>query len=143
MQALDTLGRSKPMLVQTWAWLIGMTDAADPQLLDRARSFARPPSLEVRGARLEAGSHVPERRAIRLIVEKSPIHVTLEPSGPCIDPVFELVGAPAGRLTVTLRGRRLDENEYAWDGQTLWLNASLSESAPLVLELEPDERPPR
>ncbi len=42
---LDTLGRSRPMIVRRWAWLIGTSDAADGRLVDWAKSFATPPSL--------------------------------------------------------------------------------------------------
>ena len=48
---LDTLGRSRPMTVRTWAWLIGMSDESDARLVERAKSFATPPALELRGAR--------------------------------------------------------------------------------------------
>ena len=36
---IDTLGRSKPMQVQTWVWLIGMSDAGDSRLLEWAAQF--------------------------------------------------------------------------------------------------------
>ena len=39
LETLDTLGRSKPMLVQTWVWLIGMSDADDARLLQWAAQF--------------------------------------------------------------------------------------------------------
>ena len=54
------------MTVRRWAWLIGMSDASDGRLRDRARSFATPLRFELEGARLEFDSYVPERRAIRL-----------------------------------------------------------------------------
>src|SRR6185312_15827078 len=44
VNTVDTLGRSKPMVVREWAWLIGMTDAPEAALLVRARSFAKPPT---------------------------------------------------------------------------------------------------
>ena len=47
---VDTLGRSKPMQVQTWVWLIGMSDAGDARLLEWAHSFSTPPSVELKGA---------------------------------------------------------------------------------------------
>ena len=50
---LDTLGRSRLMTVRRWAWLIGMSDAADARLVDWAESFATPPSLDLQGARLD------------------------------------------------------------------------------------------
>ena len=95
LETLDTLGRSKPMIVQTWAWLIGMSDADDARLLRWAASFAKPPALELDGARLEAGSYVPERRAIRLIVESDAVTIGIKPDVACVNPVFELSGAAA------------------------------------------------
>ena len=53
-ETVDTLGRSKPMQVQTWAWLIGMSDASDQRLLQWARSFSAPPSLKLQGAQARA-----------------------------------------------------------------------------------------
>ncbi len=63
VETSDTLGRTKSMLVQTWVWLIGMSDADDARLLQWAHSFAQPPPLELDGARLEADSYIPQRRA--------------------------------------------------------------------------------
>jgi hypothetical protein len=133
MEALDTLGRSKPMLVQTWVWLIGMTGAGDDQLLQWARSFSTPPSLEVEGARLEANSYVPERRAIRLVVERPTVSIRIKPAGPCVNPVFELLAAPKVLSRVELAGRVLDPMQYAWDGQTLWISATVARDTKLQL----------
>ena len=155
---LDTLGRSRPMTVRRWAWLIGMSDAADARLVAWAKSFATPPSLDVRGARVDAPGYVPERRAIRLNVlarswegeppdepRRNParteprhpeitqdrlevsshdIQITIKPGPVCINPVFELMHAPRGEMHLTLAGRPLDGNRYAWDGRTLWLDAT-------------------
>ena len=64
---LDTLGRSRPMTVRTWAWLIGMSGETDARLVERAKSFATPLALELRGARVGFDGYAPERRAIRLV----------------------------------------------------------------------------
>jgi hypothetical protein len=134
VETLDTLGRSKPMLLQTWVWLIGMSDADDARLLEWAQSFAHPPSLELQGARLEAQSYIPERRAIRLIVEDSRVTMTIKPAPRCVNPVFELAGAPGPLTGVHLAGRPLGANDYAWDGKTLWIGATLIQNTPLRLE---------
>lgn len=134
VETLDTLGRSKPMLVQTWAWLIGMSDADDARLLAWARSFAHPPSLELQGARLEAESYLPERRAMRLVVEAPRIGMTIKPAPPCVNPVFELAGAPGALMSVRLGGRALGAKDYAWDGKTLWINATLMRDTRVQLE---------
>jgi len=133
VETLDTLGRSKPMVVQTWAWLIGTTDAADERLLEWARSFATPPALDVQGARLEAESYVPERRAIRLVVESPTVTITVKPTTACVHPVFELAAAPKRLTQVDLGGRPLATTEYAWDGRTLWLNNTLREETTVRL----------
>ena len=93
-EMLDTLGRSKPMVRQTWAWLIGMSDADDERLLQWARSFSAPPSLNLQGARLDAESYVPERRALRLVVEDRTVVIEVKPREVCVNPVFELTNAP-------------------------------------------------
>jgi hypothetical protein len=132
--AVDTLGRSKPMAFQRWVWLIGMTADSDARLLAWARSFTRPPSLEVKGARLEAQSYVPERRALRLVVQDKTVTVAFNPIIPCVNPVLELAGAPATLARITLGGRALGAGDYAWDGKTLWLNATIE--GPQELQLE-------
>jgi hypothetical protein len=133
VETLDTLGRARPMILQTWAWLIGTSEAGDARLVEWARSFAKPPALEVQGARLEADSYVPERRAMRLVVEGPTVSITIKPATPCVHPVFELDAAPKILARVELDGRLLSTNEYAWDGRTLWLNATVAKDAVLRL----------
>ncbi len=125
-QMIDTLGRSKPMQVQTWAWLIGMSDAADKRLLEWAQSFSAPPSLKLQGARLGSEPYSPERRAIRLVVEEKTVTIGITPVGTCVNPVFELSQAPKRLVRVELAARPLDAKEYAWDGKTLWTRATLN-----------------
>jgi len=134
LETLDTLGRSKPMLLQTWVWLIGMSDADDARLVEWAQSFSHPPVLELNGARLEAESYIPERRAIRLMVEEKSVTMTIKPAPRCVNPVFELAGAPGPLTGVQLAGRNLGTNDYAWDGKTLWIGATLVQNTPLRLE---------
>jgi hypothetical protein len=134
VETLDTLGRCKPMSVQTWVWLIGMSDAGDACLLDRAHSFSNPPSVELHGVRLDPEPYSPERRAVRLIVEDRTVTITIKPAKVCVNPVFELSDAPKKLTRVRLAGRLLDAKEYAWDGKTLWLNATIVSAVPLQLE---------
>jgi hypothetical protein len=133
VDTLDTLGHEKPMVVQTWAWLIGTTDAGDERLLEWAASFARPPTLEVQGARLEAESYVSERRAMRLVVEAPIVTITVKPTTACVHPVFELDHSLNTLSTVELAGRQLDSTEYAWDGHLLWLNSTLRDETSITL----------
>jgi hypothetical protein len=122
---LDTLGRSRPMELRTWVWLIGMTGAADQALLDRAKSFAGPPSVALSGARPDFESYMQERRAIRIVPLERDVRVTFRSGFPCVNPVFEWIGAPAGRIQVWLGDRVLDAARFAWDGRTLWLDATI------------------
>jgi hypothetical protein len=131
VQTLDTLGRSKPMRVQTWAWLIGLTDATDARLLEWARSFSSPPTLHLTGARLETESFAPERRAIRVVAEAPKITLKLQPAYVCANPVFEFRNAPARVLHVMLDESILARDNWAWDGKTLWLNVTLHQPATL------------
>jgi hypothetical protein len=126
----DALGRRKPMLVQTWAWLVGMSDADDARLLQWAHSFSTPPSVEVQGARLDAEPYVP----IRLIVTEKTVMLALKPNVPCVNPVFELLDAPKTLRRVLLAGHLLNAKEYAWDGKTLWLRATMDR--PVALRIE-------
>lgn len=140
--AVDTLGRSRTMLLQRWVWLIGMTDASDATLLDWARSFASPPSLELTGARFDLPSYAPERRAIRLVIERPEVVVRIKPAVGCMHPVFELRNAPAKPVRLTLAGRSLGESDYAWDGTTLWLNTRIDVPTELRVQFDPTPTAP-
>jgi len=138
---LDTLGRSQSMVIQTWVWLIGMSDADDARLLQWAHSFAEPPSVRVVGGRLEAESYLPERRAIRLVPESDTITMHIQPGRVCVNPVLELDGAPRVLRRVLLADCPLTPGQFAWDGRVLWIDATVTEETPVRLELAAD--PPR
>jgi hypothetical protein len=121
----DALGVTRKMQVEKWAWLIGLSDADDARLLEWSRSFATPPQIQAEGARLQSPSYNTERRATQLTVEKPIVTLTLTPTTPCVHPVFELQGAPKTLSRVELDGRELSAADYAWDGRTLWLNATI------------------
>jgi len=142
IETQDGLGRLKTMKVQTWAWLIGMADASDVALAQWAQSFAQPPSMELRGARQDSEPYAPERRALHLAVGDRSVSITVRPAGWCMNPVFELQGAPESLLSVELDGRALDRKQYAWDGATLWLNAELNRPTPIRLEFGEEKRGP-
>lgn len=134
LHSIDTLGQSKLMNVQRWVWLIGANEDSDERLLDWASSFGKPPSVEVKGARLDPQSYSTERRAIRIIVDEKTVELVLKPALRCVNPVFELLKAPPVVTSVRLADRVLASHEYAWDGKTLWLNATLREATPLRIE---------
>jgi hypothetical protein len=134
---IDALGRSRAMTTRRWAWLIGMTGADDETLLRWARSYARPPSIEAIGARLDPAAYVPERRALRLHVLGPSVTIRLKPEPVCVNPVFELDGAPRGGLTIRRDGRSLKEDSYAWDGHVLWLDATIRSPAEMTLSFGP------
>ena len=136
VETIDALGRSRPMTVRRWAWLIGMSDAGDDRLQAWARSYAKPPSLSLLGARPDIDAYSPERRALRLVVDGRTVEAEIRPEVPTVNPVFELIDAPKGRLRVKLGGRDLDSDRFAWDGRTLWLDAILDKATPLILSFE-------
>jgi hypothetical protein len=137
---LDALGRSRPLSVRQWAWLIGMSDAQDDRLVAWAKSYAMPPSLlDLRGATLDSEPYAPGRRALRLIVDRQDVTITIKPGPACVNPVFELAGAPQGPVHVALGGRTLGAEQYAWDGHVLWLDATIE--TPTELSLKFKERP--
>jgi hypothetical protein len=130
----DALGVTRKMQVEKWAWLIGLSDAADARLLEWSRSFATPPQIQAEGARLQSPSYNTERRATLLNVEKPEVTLTIKPTTPCVHPVFELPGAPKILARVELNGRELAATDYAWDGRVFWLNATLRKQTQLRLE---------
>ena len=131
---LDALGRSKPMLVQTWAWLIGMSDADDARLLQWALSFSKPPSVELQGALTRCGFLRPRTPRDPVDPEAKTVTVTIKPAVACVNPVFELSNAPKTLSRVRLADHLLDAKDYAWDGKTLWLGATVAKTAALQLE---------
>jgi hypothetical protein len=125
-------------VVDTYVWLIGMSDEDDDRLIERAAGFATPPKLEVSGATIEGDPFVPERRAYRLIVENPTVGIRIGSGGSCVNPVFELSSALGTLEAVLVDGVPLDPTRYAWDGATLWLNLTLSQSSELRLEFATD-----
>jgi hypothetical protein len=124
---IDALGHSKEMMIRRWAWLIAKTDAPDAELFEWAQSYSAPPSIEVSGAHIDFPSYVPERRAMRLIAESHSIEIKMRPSTHCVNPVFELAGASRELVGVSIDGVPLASDDFAWDGATLWVKASIDE----------------
>lgn len=122
---LDTLGQSRVMMTRRWAWLIAKTDAPDEEVLEWAQSYSAPPSLELSGARVDFPSYVPERRAMRLVADSPVIEIKVKPATHCVNPVFELAGAPKELAGVTINGEPLAPAAFAWDGATLWVQARI------------------
>ncbi len=129
----DSLGVTRKMQVEKWAWLIGLSNNDDARLLEWSRSFATPPTITAEGARLQNPSYNTERRATLLSVEKPVVALMITPSTPCVHPVFELRDAPKTLSRVELDGRPLAATEYAWDGRVLWLNTTLRSATALRL----------
>lgn len=124
-QMLDTFGQSRAMTVERRVWLIAKTNAPDAVLLDWAHAFSDPPSIDVRGARIDFPSYSPERRAIRLIVQSPSIDIDLKPVVRTMNPVFELSQAPKELVGVVLDGKEVAPSDYRWDGKTLWVKAAI------------------
>lgn len=129
-EVLDALGKAREMRVQQWVWLIGYNDAQDDAVVDMARSFAHPPHIEnVSGARIDVDSYSEARRALRLTIEDREVSFRMTPQAVCVNPVFELSGAPGDILRVSVGALAVNANDMAWDGHVLWLNTTLREPA--------------
>jgi len=50
-----------------------------------------------------------------------------------VHPVFELRGESKTMSRIELNRRALTAKDYAWDGQTLWLNSTLRQDTTLRL----------
>ena len=136
LTTLDTLGKTKPMRRQTWAWLIGLSKAPDERLREWASSFSQPPALELSGARLGVESYSLERRAIGLVAESRQIRVKLKPENVCVNPVFEIAHATSKLMKVTVDDMVLPESKWSWDGRTLWLEATVRGPTTLQFQFE-------
>jgi hypothetical protein len=121
------------MRKETYAWLIGMTDVSDAALLRSAGSFAQPALLELNGAKPGVEEYAPERRAFCLIATNDTIAIKIRPVKWCVNPVFEFKEAPRKLLKVKLGNQVLRPGQYAWDGTTLWVEATINH--PSMLEL--------
>ena len=110
-----------------------MSDSDDARLLEWSRSFATPPGVAAEGARLRSPATSTERRATLLSVEQPVVTLSISPTTPCVHPVFELETALPVLDGVELDGRRLDPDDYAWDGSTLWLDTTLRNESRLRL----------
>lgn len=80
---------TRPMKIEKWVWLIGLSDADDTRLFEWPRSFATPRQIKADGARLKTSSYITVGRATLLTVEKSVVPLTITPTTPCVHPVFE------------------------------------------------------
>jgi len=137
----DTLGKKRPLLVEKFAWLIGMTDDSDARLLERARSYAEPPGVSVTGGLYEGWKA--ELRAHRIAVAESTVTLRITPRAVCVNPVFNLTGVSGKLSTVALDGLLLPRQVYAWDGRTLWLDTNITRPTTLRLTFENLSRMPR
>ena len=133
----DGNGELKRMRRDTFAWLIGMTDATDDDLRLRAQSYSEPPSIQVKGAEVDSNSYyAQDRRALCLTMSDSSrtVGIKITPKVPCVDPVFEIQNAPKTLECVLADGERLDRTSYAWDGRTLWMEMTVSHPVELQLD---------
>lgn len=133
----DALGVTRPMQVEKWAWLIGLSDADDARLVEWSRSFTAPPKVEATGAHPIPPTYNVERRASLLTVERPEVKLTIEPETACVNPVFELAGTVSKSLGVAIDGKPLSPGQYAWDGRTLWIDHTIRTKTGLRLTFLP------
>jgi len=113
-----------------------MTDADDARLLQWARSYATAPSLAVTGGHVGFEGWSPERRSLAVAVEARSIEILVTPDVPCVNPVFEMVGATEGSPRVAIDGRPLAPGSWAWDGRTLWIDATIERPARIRIDFD-------
>jgi hypothetical protein len=129
---IDTQGNPKPMVERRWAWLIAKSRASNDELRTWGRSFSTPPAVRLTGGRLNTPSFAPERRAIRIVVEASSVQINVIPQTSMMNPVFELQDAPKTLSGISIDGKHLPPDAYAWDGSTLWTQAHISENGATI-----------
>ncbi len=131
-EGIDALGKKRQIHRQVFAWLIGMTDANDSELLERAQSYGSDPPLKIKGAK--SVSWNPQKRSFTVDINQS--NLKLIPHDVYINPTLELINTTENLMNVKLNGKRVPKTDYAWDGTLLWLKARLT--SPVELELEFD-----
>lgn len=133
----DSRGQVRVVNLLRFAWMIAHTEVSDEALRDWGRSFSVPPAVEVEGARLDIPSYSPERRALRLVAERTDIAIKLKPTERTVNPVFEIDRVSRQLANVTLDGEILPATAYAWDGAVLWIKASIgAEGATLGVQFQ-------
>jgi hypothetical protein len=133
----DGHGQVSTMNLSSFVWMIAHTDLQDEPLRNWGRSFARPPTIEVAGARLDVPSYSAERRALRLVAESNAIEIQLKPSECTVNPVFEIDEAPQKLIGVRLNGHSLAADAYTWDGAILWIKAMIgAEGGTLLVQFD-------
>ena len=65
---------------------------------------------------------------MRLVAASSSIDIRIKPTVYVMNPVFEIERAGKELRSVSLNGRSLPAEDYAWDGETLWVKASIGSS---------------
>jgi hypothetical protein len=55
-----------------------------------------------------------------------------------VNPVIELDSAPGKLLSITQDDQPLAPENYAWDGQVLWLNVIFTQPTTLTLHFKPE-----
>lgn len=143
---MDTTLSKAVLLAALWAGS-SICQAITPQAIltvEPGHPRTPPFGLDRVGRPLEAVVEIPgrigsepfvhERRAYRLVVGSATVSIRFQSDGPCVNPVFELESPPGALAAVRVDGRPLDRTRYAWDGETLWLDLTISKPACLQLE---------
>ncbi len=133
----DGFGQLNLMRRDVYVYLIGMTDATDGELRQRAQSFAQPPAIQVQGAEVDGNSYYAQDRqalCLKMNGANRTVEITISPNVRCVNPVFEIKNAPKTLRAVRLNDQEMDTARYRWDGKTLWLDVTLSQPAELQLD---------
>lgn len=133
-ETMDALGVKKRMREETFVWLIGMTNISNDTLFQISKSFAEPAKLSVQGGWQEPNGYSSERRSFNLVADSPHLVIDITPQTWCINPVFEIKNSQPALLSAKLGGELLPVGNYAWDGNTLWINAYFNEKKKLELE---------
>ncbi len=136
VRTINARGESVRMSVEQYAWLIGMTEEPAARLVQRARSFIHPPTVEAKGGTLEWQAYAADRGAICLRAEGQLLELKIKPVEVTVNPVFEIsnVRGPIKRLM--LAGKVLDPKRYAWDDHTLWVNHTFTQPQMVTVEFQ-------
>lgn len=128
----DSSGQVRIANLLSFAWMIAYTDVSDEMLRNWGKSFSAPPAVDVEGARPDLPSYSPERRALRLVAEQSAITIRLKPAEHTVNPVFEIDRAPRSIDSITLDGKSVPPDAYAWDGAVLWIKANIGAKGAVI-----------
>ena len=130
----DTLGVEKTMRIKRWAWLVGVTDQSDEQVIKSAKAYAFPPDAVVAGGRVSDPLSFIERRALAIEIHQPTVQITLTPKHPADSLALEINGTNQDPESITIDGQPLDPEHYDCHRHIIWIRHPFHKTTRIELQ---------